>query len=41
MPKSLMCALRSLFGQFGDKIKGLNGHLAWAQPQEIQPPKRD
>ena len=23
-----MCALCSLFGQFGDKIKGLNEHLA-------------
>ena len=28
MPTSLMCALCSLFGQFGDKIKGLNEHLA-------------
>ena len=28
MPTSLMCALCSLFGQFGDKIKGFNEHLA-------------
>jgi len=28
MPTSLMCALCNLFGQFGDKIKGLNEHLA-------------
>ena len=27
MPTSLMCALCSLFGQFGDKIKGFNEHL--------------
>ena len=28
MPTSLMGALCSLFGQFGDKIEGLNEHLA-------------
>ena len=27
MPTSLMCDLCTLFGQFGDKIKGLNEHL--------------
>ena len=27
MPTSLMCALCSIFGQFGDNIKGLNEHL--------------